>query len=239
MPATATKTDPALWKRTVARVKRGAKGGDAGEWSARKAQLATAEYKKAGGGYEGRKAKDNHLRQWTREEWGTQSGKPSGETGERYLPKKARQDMTATEHAATTAKKRRDTAAGRQHSKQPAAAARKTAAARKEDAVVADFRAAVNMNRSTLARWLKTKRSQEVGQKKGGTGESTGHASGGRIVEILAKGRGAEYTAEDRAHMRKVSGYVKRHLAQRPEGDVTATTWRASLMNWGHDPLKD
>lgn len=239
MPATATKTDPALWKRTVARVKRGTKGGDAGEWSARKAQLATAEYKKAGGGYAGRKAKDNHLRRWTREEWGTKSGKPSGEAGERYLPKKARESMTATEHAATTAKKRRDTAAGKQHSKQPAAAARKTAAARKEDPVVDAFREAVNMNRSTLERWLRTKRSQEVGQKRGGSGESTGHASGRRIVEILAKGRGAEFTKEDRAHMRKVVSYVARHSAQRPEGDIKDTTWRASLMNWGHDPLKD
>lgn len=244
MPATATKTDPALWKRTVARVKRGSKGGEPGEWSARKAQLATAEYKKAGGGYEGRKTKDNHLRQWTREEWDTKSGKPSGETGERYLPKKARAAMTAKEHAATTAKKRRDTAAGKQHSKQPAAAARKTAAARtapakaKPDAVVEAFREAVNMNRSTLARWLKTKRSQEVGQKKNGRGESTGHASGEAILDILAKGRTAEFTAAERAHMRKVVGYVKRHMAQRPEGDVTDTTWRASLMNWGHDPLK-
>lgn len=39
--------------------------------------------------------------------------------------------------------------------------------------------------------------------------------------------------------MRKVVGYVKRHLAQKPSGDVTDTAWRYSLMNWGHDPLKD
>lgn len=237
MPATAAKTDPALWKRIVARVKRGAKGGDAGEWSARKAQLATAEYKKAGGGYRGRKGADNHLAQWTREDWGTKSGKPSGETGERYLPRRARAALSDKDHAATTAKKRRDTKAGRQHSRQPEAVRRKLAAA-KPDATVDAFRAAVNMNRSTLARWLDTRRSQEVGQKRGG-GESTGHASGRRIVEILAKGRAAEFTASERAHMRKVVAYVKRHLAQRPEGDVRDTPWRASLMNWGHDPLKD
>ena len=41
-----------------------------------------------------------------------------------------------------------------------------------------------------------------------------------------------------RARMRKVVGYVHRHLAQRPKGDVTETKWRYSLMNWGHDPLK-
>ncbi len=38
--------------------------------------------------------------------------------------------------------------------------------------------------------------------------------------------------------MRKVNGYVKRHLGQGPENDVEDSKWRYSLMNWGHDPLK-
>jgi hypothetical protein len=38
--------------------------------------------------------------------------------------------------------------------------------------------------------------------------------------------------------MRKVIGYVHRHLKQRPKGDVAHRPWRYSLMNWGHDPLK-
>ena len=46
--ASATKTKPALWKRIVSSVKSGTKGGRKGQWSARKAQLATARYKKAG-----------------------------------------------------------------------------------------------------------------------------------------------------------------------------------------------
>ena len=45
-------------------------------------------------------------------------------------------------------------------------------------------------------------------------------------------------TEADYAHMRKVTGYIKRHSAQRPKGDVSHTRWRYSLMNWGHDPLK-
>ena len=49
--ASATKTKPKLWKRIVASVKSGSKGGRPGQWSARKAQIATARYKKAGGGY--------------------------------------------------------------------------------------------------------------------------------------------------------------------------------------------
>lgn len=43
---TATKTKPKLWKRIVASVKAGSKGGRPGQWSARKAQIATARYKK-------------------------------------------------------------------------------------------------------------------------------------------------------------------------------------------------
>ena len=38
--------------------------------------------------------------------------------------------------------------------------------------------------------------------------------------------------------MRKVVGYVHRHLAQRPRGDVTGTRWRYSLLNWGNEPLR-
>ena len=38
------------------------------------------------------------------------------------------------------------------------------------------------------------------------------------------------------AHLKKVVGYTHRHLAQRPNGDITETKWRYSLMNWGHDP---
>lgn len=87
-------TKPELRKRIVARIKAGSKGGAAGQWSARKAQLVAAAYKKAGGGYKGGKGKkQKSLSKWTKEEWGTKSGKPSTQgakaTGERYLPKKA------------------------------------------------------------------------------------------------------------------------------------------------------
>lgn len=126
MAAIAKKSDPALWDRVKQQVTDGSKGGNAGEWSARKAQLATQEYKKAGGGYEDAKGRDNHLAAWTREDWGTNSGGSSGDTGERYLPKQARVDLSNAEYRRTTAKKRRDTDAGLQFSKQPADIARKT-----------------------------------------------------------------------------------------------------------------
>ncbi len=44
-------TKPGLRKQLFNKIKAGTKGGDAGEWSARKAQLLASEYKKAGGGY--------------------------------------------------------------------------------------------------------------------------------------------------------------------------------------------
>jgi len=100
----------------------------------------------------------------------------------------------------------------------------------------AEFKDAVNMTASELERWLGTDESRAVGQKNGG-GESVGHDSGRKIVEILHTKK-ADLTEADEAHMRKVVGYVHRHLAQRPSGDVRETKWRHSLMNWGHDPLK-
>jgi hypothetical protein len=99
-----------------------------------------------------------------------------------------------------------------------------------------EFADAVNMTASELEKWLGTDESRSVGDKSGG-GESTGHASGRRIIDILRKKK-ADRTSADRDHMRKVVGYVHRHLAQRPSGDVTDTPWRYSLMNWGHDPQK-
>lgn len=105
-----------------------------------------------------------------------------------------------------------------------------------ERAVAAEFGEAVNMTAKELERWLATDESKAAGQKSDG-GESTGHESGRRIVGLL-QAKKSSLTEQDYAHMRKVIGYVHRHLAQRPAGDVRETKWRYSLMNWGHDPLK-
>lgn len=104
--------------------------------------------------------------------------------------------------------------------------------------MVAEFRALVNMTQGELRRWLATDRSREVGYRRPGQAESVGHASGRRIVELLGKRRDEFHAPDEVAHMRKVIGYIRRHTAQRPEGDIRETRWRASLRNWGHDPLK-
>jgi len=59
------------------------------------------------------------LKSWTKQKWQTKSGKPSSKTGERYLPKKAIESLTASEYASTTRAKRKGKKAGKQFVKQP------------------------------------------------------------------------------------------------------------------------
>lgn len=102
--------------------------------------------------------------------------------------------------------------------------------------IIRDFNERVNMTPKELERWLATEKSKSSGETDEGH-ETKGHASGRWILALLEKNK-RDYTDDDIAQMKRVRGYVNRHLAQRPSGDVTDTTWRYSLMNWGHDPLK-
>jgi len=130
MAETATKTDPAKWERA----KKTAKAKMGGKHSARAMQEATRIYKAGGGGYSGAKSSSNKLSKWSKQDWGTKSGKPSTQgskaTGERYLPKKAREALSSSEYAATTKAKREGTKAGKQNVPQPKKIAKKTAAFR-------------------------------------------------------------------------------------------------------------
>ena len=109
--------------------------------------------------------------------------------------------------------------------------------AKSDEQVIGEFDEAVNMSAKELEDWLQTDKSKSVGQSDGG-GESKGHESGRRIVEILGKNE-SDYTDDDVDHMRRVVSYVRRHQAQKPQkGDVETSNWRYSLMNWGNDPLK-
>jgi hypothetical protein len=119
---TSKKNKPALWKKIVARIKAGSKGGKPGQWSARKAQLAVAAYKKAGGGYIGKKSKKNSLSKWTKQKWRTPSGKKSSETGEVYAPSKTISKLKSTSKgrkklASANRKKKAATKAGKQHAR--------------------------------------------------------------------------------------------------------------------------
>ncbi|MCW2525329.1 MAG: hypothetical protein JWM76_189 [Pseudonocardiales bacterium] len=71
--------------------------------------------------------------------------------------------------------------------------------------------------------------------RRGGT--QTRRGGSDVSADILHK-KDSELTDADEKHMTKVVGLVHRHLAQRPDGVIRQTTWRYSLMNWGHDPTK-
>lgn len=110
---------------------------------------------------------------------------------------------------------------------------------------LAEFKKVVNMAPAALREWLGSEDSRSVGMTREGEkvtgrgdGEAVGHRMGERILALKAKKK-ADLDEDDYAAMRKVIGYVHRHIRQRPGGDVTDTRWRKSLMNWGHDPLRD
>ena len=105
----------------------------------------------------------------------------------------------------------------------------------KKDEVYDEFYDCVNMQPKELEEWLDTEESRSVGDSD--SGESTGHKSGRRIVEIK-RTKKVDLTSDQYDHMNKVIGYIHRHLAQKPSGDIENSDWRYSLKNWGHDPCK-
>ena len=128
--SSAKKSNPAKWKRIVAAVKAGSKGGRPGQWSARKAQIAVARYKKSGGGYSGAKKKSNSLSKWSKQKWRTSDGKPS-KGKKRYLPDAAWKSLSASEKRATNRAKAAGNKKGKQFVKQPKRIAKKVRRYRK------------------------------------------------------------------------------------------------------------
>ncbi|KAH7113981.1 DNA-binding protein [Dactylonectria estremocensis] len=117
--------------------------------------------------------------------------------------------------------------------------------------VIAEFNELVNMTADDLTAWLKSGSSNSAGWPKDdadGEGETVGHNSGRKIVDILNANPDKsddKYTEDQILHMRKVVAYCKRHLAQQTQGskeksaeEVKKTKYYASLKNWGHDILK-
>jgi hypothetical protein len=121
-----TYTKPELRDRIKKQVMAGSKGGDAGEWSARKAQLVAQKYEAAGGGYSGGKTgEQKSLSKWTKEDWKTSDGKPS-EGKKRYLPAKAWDSLSPSEKASTNKAKSQGNKQGKQFVPQPKKIAQKT-----------------------------------------------------------------------------------------------------------------
>lgn len=102
-----------------------------------------------------------------------------------------------------------------------------------EAEIYKEFKKLVNITPAAMEKWLKTDESKQVGWDSG-DGESIGHKSGEKIIKIRRKKK-AELTGKDYQHMQKVVGYIKRHMAQKPSGNVSESRWNYSLKNWGHD----
>ena len=108
MPDASQYTDPVLREQVKAEVLAGDKGGRAGQWSARKAQLVARLYKERGGDYTADKAHEpeaaRHLDRWTQEDWQTADGSAQARDGDvthRYLPKEAWDRLSDEEKEAT------------------------------------------------------------------------------------------------------------------------------------------
>jgi len=120
-------SNPTLWESIKNKVmKMETAGTKAGQWSARKAQIAVKLYKEKGGGYTDKKDSQNSLTKWSDQQWQTKSGKSSHITGERYLPKKAIENLSDKEYRKTSKLKRASMKKGKQFSKQPEKIADKT-----------------------------------------------------------------------------------------------------------------
>jgi hypothetical protein len=104
------------------------------------------------------------------------------------------------------------------------------------DEVWEDWKRTVNMTAREIEKFLGTEKSRMVAERSFGAAWTAEEAAG--TVITLLRSPKADLTPDDAEAMRTVVGFVRRHLADRPRGDVRETRWRYLLMNWGHDPLK-
>ena len=166
------------------------------------------------------------LKKWGEQDWGTKSGKKSSDTGERYLPKKARESLSDSEYAATSAKKRKDKAAGKQHSAQPKKIAEKTAKFRMAKGGKADSR----LKRAGVSGYNKPKRTPNHPTKS----HIVVAKVGDKIKTIRFGQQGVSgagkspKTAKDKA--RKKS-FKARHAKNIAKGKLSAAYW-ANKVKW-------
>ena len=166
------------------------------------------------------------LKKWGEQDWGTKSGKKSSDTGERYLPKKAREALSDSEYAATSAKKRKDKAAGKQHSAQPKKIAEKTAKYRMAKGGKADSR----LKRAGVSGYNKPKRTPNHPTKS----HIVVAKAGDKIKTIRFGQQGVSgagkspKTAKDKA--RKKS-FKARHAKNIAKGKLSAAYW-ANKVKW-------
>ena len=166
------------------------------------------------------------LKKWGEQDWGTKSGKKSSETGERYLPKKAREALIDSEYAATSAKKRKDKAAGKQHSKQPDKIADKTRKFRMAKGGKADSR----LKRAGVSGYNKPKRTPNHPTKS--------HivvAKSGDKIKTIRFGQqgvsGAGKNPKSKSEKARRRSFKARHAKNIAKGVLSAAYW-ANKVKW-------
>jgi len=172
------------------------------------------------------KKSQQSLKDWSKQDWGTKSGKKSSETGERYLPKKAREALSDSEYAATTAAKRKDKAAGKQHSKQPKKIAEKTKKFRMAKGGKADGR----LKRAGVSGYNKPKRTPNHPTKS--------HivvAKSGSTIKTIRFGQqgvsGAGKSPKSKSEKARRKSFKARHAKNIAKGVLSAAYW-ANKVKW-------
>jgi len=172
------------------------------------------------------KKSQKSLKDWGKQDWGTKSGKKSSDTGERYLPKKAREALSDSEYAATTAKKRKDKAAGKQHSKQPDKIADKTRKFRMAKGGKADGR----LKRAGVSGYNKPKRTPNHPTKS--------HivvAKSGSTIKTIRFGQqgvsGAGKSPKSKSEKARRKSFKARHAKNIAKGVLSAAYW-ANKVKW-------
>ena len=177
------------------------------------------------------KKSQQSLKNWSDQDWGTKSGKKSSETGERYLPKKAREALSDSEYASTTAAKRKDKAAGKQHSKQPKKIAEKTAKFRMAKGGKAKKKDS-RLTRAGVSGYNQPKRTPNHPTKS----HIVVAKSGDKIKTIRfgqqgAKTAGKPKAGESRKTKMKRKSFKARHAKNIAKGVLSAAYW-ANKVKW-------
>ena len=166
------------------------------------------------------------LVEWGKQKWDTKSGEPSSKTGERYLPEKAREALSDSEYAATSAKKRKDKAAGKQHSPQPKKIAEKTAKFRMAKGGKADSR----LKRAGVSGYNQPKRTPNHPTKS--------HivvAKSGSTIKTIRFGQqgvsGAGKSPKSKSEKARRRSFKARHAKNIAKGVLSAAYW-ANKVKW-------
>ena len=166
------------------------------------------------------------LKDWSKQDWGTKSGKKSSETGERYLPKKAREALSDSEYAATTAAKRKAKSSGKQHSPQPKKIAEKTAKFRMAKGGKADSR----LKRAGVSGYNKPKRTPNHPTKS-----HVVVAKSGSTIKTIRFGQqgvsGAGKSPKSKSEKARRRSFKARHAKNIAKGVLSAAYW-ANKVKW-------